>query len=177
VTTTALCALLGIQSVAADPDAALLELASGRFVLAEAPASYGPRLDTAVEKALASLNFAFRPFARYKLRPAVYQTVCPELAVQLSDQSFTVQCGAQPPVTRPLGGDRGVLLDDGDEYEVLAEVVERGVCITYTGEKGGQTNSYLFREDGGLQLRSSIFSASLPQPLRWSLSYRRLSSD
>jgi len=173
VTPTLLWALLAALAARAQAPAALPELASGRFLLQEAPEVYRPRLDTAVEKAIASLHFAFRPLARLRLRPAVYETVCGDLRLQLDAESFAVQCAGGESERRRLDGSDGTYVDDGDTYRIRIRLQGNSVEVTCAGERGGQSNTYAFEPDGRLVLHGSIFSSSLPTPLAWTLPYLR----
>jgi len=166
--------LVASLALAEPPAPDLPALATGRFVLAEPAAVYNPRLDAAVEEAIASLNFLIRPLAGLRLRPAVYETVCPDLRLTLDAQVFTVQCADGQPETRHLDGRDWTHMDDGDLYRVRIVREGRSIAVSSTGERGGQANTYAFTPDGCLSLQGSIFSESLPAPLRWTLPYRRV---
>lgn len=172
--TALVLALLAGPAVAGGPPEGLLEVATGRFVLTEQAPGVRRRLDTAVEHAIASLNFAIRPLARYRLRPAVYETVCSDLFLRLTRDAFTVQCAARDAETRHFDGRDAHFEEDGEPYEVTFAFEGDGVQVTTSGPRGGQSNCYTFDGAGGMDLRGSIFSTSLPQPLRWILPYKRV---
>jgi hypothetical protein len=167
-------ALLASAGAADPPAAELRALATGRYVLAEAPPAYEPRLNAAVERGMASLPFFIRPLARAKLRPAVYETVCSVVTIALDGERLQVSCGgAQAPFSRRLDGTDGPLIDDGDAYDVEVLLTDHAVGLRFSGDSGGQANTYAFEPDGSMTLRSSIFSRFLPDDLSWSLRYRR----
>jgi hypothetical protein len=165
--------LLCHGALADHPAGGLAAVANGRFLLAEAPPAYQPRLDTAVERAIASLHFAIRPLARHRLRPAVYETVCADLSLHLTEELFAVQCAGDEPETRHFDGRDSTFTDGGDPYRVTFAFEGRSLTVTYAGPRGGQSNTYEFDAAGALRLHGSIFSSSLPEPLRWTLPYRR----
>ena len=168
--------LLGVSlaSGVQPPPAALQAKATGRFVLAEAPAAYEPRLEAAVESGMESLPFFIKPLARLRLRPAVFVTICPEVSLVLDGETFSASCGGeQAPFTRRLDGSDGPLIDDGDPYQVQVTVTATSVGLRFTGEKGGQANTYVFEPDGSMVVHSTLFSPYLPDALIWSLRYRR----
>jgi len=166
--------LLGASLAAPPPSAALQAKATGRFVLAEAPAAYEPRLDAAVELGMASLPFFVKPLARLRLRPAVFETVCPEVSLTLDAETFQLSCGGeQAPFTRRLDGSDGPLMDDGDAYQVQVRLMDSSVGLRFSGDKGGQSNTYAFQPDGSMVLHATIFSPYLPDDLEWQLRHRR----
>lgn len=157
------------------PSAELQALASGHFVLAETPVAYAPKLDAAVEQGMASLPFIIKPLARLRLKPAVYETVCPELSLGLDGERLYLSCGGeQAPFDRRLDGSDGPIIDDGDAYQVEILLQERAVGLRFAGDKGGQANRYVFDADGGMTLYATIFSPYLPDDLTWTLRYRRV---
>ncbi len=169
--------LLASASLAGDPPPeSLRRAATGRFLLAESPTHYKPRLDTTVEKAIASLHWALRPLARLRLRPAVYETVCHDISFVVTEELFTVRCAGQEPFSRRLDRPPEPLLDeedDGEPYQVRLDLEEDAITVTFDGPKGGQRNRYRFPGDGSLQLSGTIFSKSLPEPVVWQLPYKR----
>jgi hypothetical protein len=171
-----LLALVVLPLAAAQaPSAELQVLASGHFVLVEPHAVYEPRLDAAVEQGMASLPFIVKPLARLRLKPAVYETVCPELSLQLDGERLYLSCGGeQAPFHRRLDGSDGPIMDDGDAYQVVINLQEHSVGLRFAGDKGGQANRYDFEADGGMVLHATIFSPYLPDDLSWTLRYRRV---
>ncbi len=168
-----LALLVGVAT-AASPEPGLLAVATGHFVLAEQPAVYEPRLDAAVEKGMESLPFIIKPLARLRLKPAVYETVCPELSLALSGELLDLSCGGeQAPFSRRLDGSDGPIYDDGDPYQVTIAHGPSWVSIRFAGDAGGQANRYVFQPDGSMVLHATIFSKYLPDDLNWTLSYRR----
>ncbi len=156
------------------PSASLRARATGHFVLAEPPTVYEPRLDAAVEKGMESLPFIVKPLARLRLRPAVYNTVCGEVSLALDVETFQLSCGGeQAPFTRRLDGSDPPLIDDGDPYQVEVRVEADRVGLRFSGDKGGQANTYVFQTDGSMVLHATIFSKYLPDDLSWTLHYRR----
>lgn len=128
-----------------------------------------------MDEAIASLNFLIRPLAGLRLRPAVDATVCLDLRLTMDAQSFTVQCVGGEAETRYLDGREQFYLD-GDPYRIRVTREGRSIAVGHTGERGGQANRYIFTEDGALRLEGTIFSSSLPAPLRWTLPYRKAPS-
>ena len=171
-----LLALLAVPVIFAQaPSAELQALASASFVLADAPVVYEPVLDAAVEGGMESLPFFVKPLARLRLRPAVYETVCPKLDLALDGERLHVSCGGeQAPFSRRLDGGDGPIQDDGDTYHVQVLITERSVGLRFAGDKGGQSNIYAFEPDGGMVLHATIFSPYLPDDLVWTMRYRRV---
>jgi len=157
-------------ALAADPAAEVQALLTGTFRLAESAAEIPPRLDAATERAIASLFIAFRPLAKYKLRPEVQP--CPSWHIALTATHFSNHCGTGEDFQVPVEGSRTVY-DDGDPYKATVMVGTRSVKLDIMGEAGGKTTSWKVAADERVSVYTAIVSQHLAEPLAWTTWYVR----
>lgn len=164
------CVLLVSPALAGSPSEELQARLTGVFQIAESVAELEPRLDAAVDKAIASLFLPFRPLAKIKLRPEVEP--CATYTVKLTAEVFASHCEGEKDDPISLGQPR-TIYDDGDAYQVTTVVGTRSVKVSVMGEDGGRNTTWIAGEEGRLQVSSAIVSPHLAEPLAWTISYRK----
>jgi hypothetical protein len=130
-------------------------------------------INSAIDRAVAGLNFAFRPIARSRLRRsnAPYATVSierrgAELAIGLDSGDAIVTPASGTPVRwrRP----------DGEELQVSTAWEGGRLRQSFVAEDGRRDNLYSLSEDGRrLTMEVTVSSPRLREPLRYRLVYRR----
>ena len=128
-------------------------------------------LDAAIEQAVAEMSFIKRPFARSRLKKtnSVYRTVAisrtaDEIVIALNGTPIRMPKGGQPVKWKR---------DDGELFDVSAAWHETAVDQTFKAEDGTRTNTFKLNSDGTLSMDVTIRSEQLPQPIKYSIAYRR----
>lgn len=126
----------------------------------------------AIDRATASLSFVTRPIARgrlKKLNPA-YQRV----VLQQAGGEVRVQFDQRTPMAMPADG-RPVawIREDGEPFQVKAQPAGSELVQHFQGQDGARTNRYRLDPAGTLALTVTVTSAKLPEPLTYTLTYRR----
>lgn len=129
-------------------------------------------IPAAIDRATAPMNFVTRPIARgrlKKLNPA-YQRV----VLQQAGGEVRVQFDQRTPMAMPVDG-RPVAWtrEDGETFQVKAQPNAADLVQHYQGQDGARTNRFQVRPDGTLALSVTVTSGKLPQPLTYTLTYRR----
>jgi hypothetical protein len=145
-------------------------LLSGSFRLAEPPDQVTEKHTGAIERAVSSLPWAFRPFARPRLEGAVNN--CAKVELDLASERFRARCDAEPAFEMPRGAEHAITGDDGKRYDVDLTVTDTQATLQFEGEEGGQRTTYAPQPDGSLLLTKELFSPHLPEPVRWTVLYR-----
>jgi hypothetical protein len=148
-------------------------LMSGRFELAEPRAQALQRVHEAIDRAVAPISFFGRGFAMRRLRDRnrVRDTITTEvsavaIAVTLGDDRYRSVPGRSEPV-----------LAAGEPLRLEQRVTDHDRFVqTFRAEQGEKETVFVFSPDGSaLRLDVTVRSPRLPSPLRYSLSYRRVS--
>jgi len=148
---------------------------NGRYLPVLGDEEVQPLLDEAVDEAVSHMTWAFRPFARYRLRKTARQ--CPWYDLELTEELFTLHCGDDGAWVSRLDNDGGPLIDEGEAFEVIMEVREPAVTMTVQDHRGGQRTTWTLEGADDLTVDVHIFSdRHLPEPLVWSLRYHRHSA-
>lgn len=127
----------------------------------------------AVETAVEKMNFIKRPIARNRLKKTntAYQRI--HLARTGSDYEITYD--ERKPIRMPANGAPVKWTrEDGEVFDVSAARQSEQLLQTYKAEDGTRVN--MFRWDEGAQrlyLDVTVTSGQLPQPLKYTLVYRR----
>lgn len=154
--------------------------ASDEFVLQGTyvgAAEQSAMIATAIEAAVADMNFIKRPIARGRLtktNPA-YQ----RLRLERTPTAFEVQFDERKPVQMPLDGSAVQWeREDGEKFAVSATLHDGYLVQTFKAEDGTRVNT--FRWDAvsqRLYLDAVLTSSKLTKPLKYSLAYRRAGQE
>ena len=128
---------------------------------------------TAIEAAVAKMNFVTRPIARGRLKKANLPHRRVEIA--RTEQEITVTFDSYTPVRMPADGRTAKWTrDDGETFEVSARWNGDSLVQTFKGEDGQRTNTFgLGPDGGGLTVQVEVTSPRLPAPVRYSLTFTR----
>lgn len=128
---------------------------------------------TAVDAAVARMNFVTRPIARSRLK----KTNAPHRRVEIvrTEQEISVAFDGNKPVRMPADG-RTVkwTRDDGETFDVSATWSGDRLVQTFKAEDGQRTNTFNLGADAkALTVQVEVTSPQLPAPVRYSLSFAR----
>ncbi len=155
---------------AAPPDA-LQSGVTGQWVIDEDLAVIEPRMSAAVEAAVAQMSFYIRPFARPRLQEGA--NWCKNYQMSLDAAIYHIKCDAKAPVVRKLDNTEGPITNDqGEPVEVEVKTTADTVTIIYRGPSGTRQNHFKFTGDKMI-VNSSVSSDMLPEPMKWTLAYRK----
>jgi hypothetical protein len=138
-----------------------------------AAAQEQPRIDQAIESAVAKMSFVARPIARGRLKKTntAYQTI----RIAQASSHVSVQLDERKALQMPLDG-RAVqwTREDGERFEVSANVQAGVLTQTFKAEDGQRVNRFALSPDGAtLTLEVTLTSPRLPTPLKYSLTFNR----
>lgn len=127
----------------------------------------------AINTTVADMNFIKRPIARgrlTKLNPA-YKKV----AITLGDKEVLVKFDEREPIHMPADGKSAPWTrEDGDKFQVAAQVTKGQLVQTFKNEDGERTNVFQLSLDGeSLKLTATVKSPQLPKPLIYSITFNR----
>jgi len=130
-------------------------------------------INRAIGRAVAGLNFAFRPIARSRLRRAN----TPYAAVMIERRGTDVAIGLDAGdaiVTPASGAPVRWRRPDGEVLQVSTAWEGGRLRQSFVAEDGRRDNLYSVSEDGRLlTMDVTVSSPRLPEPLRYRLVYRR----
>lgn len=127
----------------------------------------------AINATVADMNFIKRPIARgrlTKLNPA-YKKV----TITLTDKDVLVKFDEREPIHMPADGKSAPWTrEDGEKFQVAAQVTKGQLVQTFKNEDGERTNIFQLGPDGkSLRLSATVKSPKLPKPLTYSISFGR----
>ena len=159
-------------SASAAPTPSPRERLSGRFLFVGGEKQVAAK-DAAIEKATEDMSFAFRGFARSRLREVT--AVAGGVSIVFKDGNVTVTAGGEPPTTSP---DSGASVPhtkrDGKKAQLTQKLVGEALVQTVSTEDGSRTVTYAASADGRLlTVTHAMNSPKLPAPVRYTLTYRR----
>lgn len=132
-------------------------------------------IQTAINTAVARMNFVTRPIARGRLRNTnqPYQRV----VVDFNQQQVTLTFDQRGAITTPANGTPIKWTREDNEVLDVSTEWENGVLEqTFKAEDGQRVNRYSLSSDGGtMTMNVTITSPRLPQPLTYKLVYNRAS--
>lgn len=133
------------------------------------------QIKPAIERAVARMNFITRPIARGRLTKTntPYQTI----TIGRSDGNVSIVTDARAPIISPPDGTPiKWTREDGEVFDVTTRWVEGALEQTFSAEDGQRKNVYVLGADGSrLEMRVTVTSPRLAQPLTYTLRYRRQS--
>ena len=130
-------------------------------------------IDRAIETAIARMNFVTRPIARGRLRRTNVPYGRLRVSVSPSEIVTTADDGS-PVVTPPSGTFVKWEREDGETFDVATRWQGDTLSQTFRADDGQRDNLYTLGPDGRtLTLAVTLSSPRLPNPLRYSLTYRK----
>ncbi len=150
----------------------LRERLNGRWVLAVPQASAQRTVDAAIERAVNAMNMIMRGVARPMLRDntPINRSITFELR---SVDAIHCRFDTGASYTTPLGGTRNGQTLDGDTLRVTQRYNDGGLEQVFEADQGTRWNVYRPLPDGRLRVDATTNGDMMPQPLRFSLTYRR----
>lgn len=127
----------------------------------------------AINVTVADMNFIKRPIARgrlAKLNPA-YKKVM----IAISDQEVLVKFDEREPIHMLPGGKSAPWTrEDGDKFQVAAQLSKNQMLQTFKNEDGERTNVFRMTPDGRyLTLTAVVVSPQLPKHLTYTITFTR----
>lgn len=164
------------DSRAAPSRTAQFEELRGRFDgvwrLAVPAASARRTVDSAIDRAVNAMNMLLRGMARPMIRDNTPINQSIELRFR---QGNNVYCrfdtGAE--YTTPLGATRNGQSLDGETLRVTQRYRDGALEQVFQADQGTRWNMYRILEDGRMRVDATTQGDMMPQPLRFSLTYRR----
>jgi hypothetical protein len=136
-------------------------------------------LDSAIDGVVSQMNFFIRGIARRRLRKPNLPSK--EVIISLENGQIRIDRPGQPEVSAPADGKPITWRhpDDGDVFEVRHGIDDQGVLYQrFKGERSVSRNDFVLGDEGRrLNIVTEITADRLPAPLRFEMSYRRVSSS
>lgn len=131
------------------------------------------RIDAAIEKAVAAMNFIKRPIARGRLKKT--NPSYERISILRSDAQIEIRFDDRAPVQMPANGSSVKWTrEDGEVFDVSADWQEGRLEQTFKAEDGERVNTFRLSPDGNqLSLHVTISSPQLPSPVEYTLMYER----
>ncbi|MDF1561971.1 MAG: hypothetical protein P1V51_02945 [Deltaproteobacteria bacterium] len=128
----------------------------------------------AIDECVDEMLFVARPFARSRLRSAT--VISKEIAFDVSEAVLAIRDAGERPLLVPLEGKPVQHVSKaGDELETTLKRDGRKLVLRTLNERGGEERVLTLSPDGKkLTIEVTIFADPLPLPIRYQLSYRRL---
>lgn len=159
--------LLPAAQLASQPQAPTLE---GTYVLVP---EQSDDVAAAIETGVAKMNFITRSVARGRLKKTnpAYQRI----AIGRGPAHIEVMFDERAPLRMPVDGSATKWTrEDGEVFDVWAEWRGQELVQHYKAEDGERTNTFRIDQSGSaLTLEVVVTSTRLPQPVTYSLAYRR----
>lgn len=144
----------------------------GVWVLASSRTSARRTVDAAVDRAVDAMNFFLRGVAR----PMVRSNTPLNLEVELrfrSQQRIFVRFDDRARYTTPLGETSREQTLEGDPMRVTQRFRAQTLEQVFEAEQGTRWNVYTLLPDGRMRIDATTSADMMPQPMRFSLTYRR----
>lgn len=147
---------------------------SGRFVLAGSQERAEARINDAISRAVADMGFISRGVAADRLREK--NPVRRTLETEVDGERIRITYGDATYETRSR--DWETVTATGEQMELLQTASDDSIYQTFRAPDGEKTTVYRFSPDGErLTLDITLTSPRLPEPLRYSLQYRRAGGE
>jgi hypothetical protein len=129
-------------------------------------------IETAIETAVAKMNFIKRPIARSRLKKTNEAHRRVEIAIGGSE--ISVAFDGHKPVQMPADG-RTIrwTREDGETFDVNASWEGDRLVQTFKAPDGTRANAFSVDADGRLQMLVTLSSPQLDQPLVYTLTFSR----
>ena len=127
----------------------------------------------AINATVADMNFIKRPIARgrlTKLNPAYRKVV-----ITLGAQEVLIKLDERDAIHMPADGKSAPWTrEDGDKFQVAAQVSKDQLIQTFKNSEGERTNLFKLSPDGKtLTMTATVKSPQLPKPLTYSITFGR----
>lgn len=153
------------------PDEAIL---SGRFELEGSRESAEQQVNEAISRAVEKMSFLTRGFAADRLREK--NPIRDSLETEVRGDRIAIRYGDARYETRE--GEWETVTATGEEVELLQTLSDNTIYQTFRAPDGEKVTVYRFSPDGQrVTLDITVTSPQLPEPLRYSLRYRRAGGD
>lgn len=129
----------------------------------------------AIDETVSTMGFITRPIARRRLR----NTNEPYKSIDIltkADSVFIATDGKPAVKTNLDGSSKRWTREDGEEFEVNTIFKDNSLVQSFIAEDGKRVNEYIGSEKG-LELRVTITSSKLKQPLTYRLQYQRINDQ
>ena len=161
-----LLALIASLAAAAHADAPSLQ---GTFLNEQQSAK---TIETAIEAAVAKMNFIKRPIARSRLKKT--NEAHRRLEIGIGRSEINVAFDGHKPVQMPADGSTiRWTREDGETFDVNAAWDGDRLVQTFKAEDGTRANAFSVSADGRLTLQVTLTSPQLDQPLVYTLTFSR----
>jgi hypothetical protein len=127
-------------------------------------------IETAIETAVAKMNFIKRPITRSRLKKT--NDVHRRVDIVLGDTQIGIAFDGRPPVQMPADG-RTIrwTREDGEAFDVHAAWDGDRLVQTFKAEDGTRTNAFGLGADGKLNMQVTLTSPQLDTPVVYSLTF------
>jgi hypothetical protein len=161
-----LLALIGSGAAAAHADNPSLQ---GTFL--NEPQS-ARTIETAIETAVAKMNFIKRPIARSRLKKT--NEAHRRVEIKVGPGEISVAFDGRKPVQMPADGSTiRWTREDGETFDVNAAWDGDRLVQTFKAEDGTRANAFSIGADGRLNMVVTLTSPQLDQPLVYTLTFSR----
>ena len=161
-----LLTLTGVVVVAAYADNPSLQ---GTFVNEQQSAA---TIETAIEVAVARMNFIKRPIARSRLKKT--NEAHRRVEIGIGQDQISVAFDGHKPVQMPADGHTiRWTREDGETFDVNAAWDGDRLVQTFKAEDGTRANAFSVGPDGRLNMLVTLTSPQLEQPLVYTLTFSR----
>jgi len=154
---------------------------SGSCALAQEPTLQGvfvattadrSGINAAIEQAAAKMNWLVAGVARGRLSKT--NPLYHRIEIRNSGSQISVQYDQRKPILMPADGQLVKWTrEDGEVFDVSAQIVGTQLTQTYKAQDGQRVNVFSLQPDGTLRLDVTITSPQLPSAVSYTLNYTR----
>jgi hypothetical protein len=132
-------------------------------------------IETAIEAAVAKMNFIKRPIARSRLKKT--NEAHRRVEIRIGSDQTSVAFDGRKPVQMPADGSTiRWTREDGETFDVNAAWHGDRLVQTFKAEDGTRANAFSVGADGRLSMLVILTSPQLDQPLVYTLTFSRAGS-
>ncbi|MFP5503687.1 MAG: hypothetical protein ACLGIN_14445 [Candidatus Sericytochromatia bacterium] len=130
-------------------------------------------IDKAIEQAVTKVNFLIRGIAHSRLKAT--NEPYGRITFDLAPKQITITMDDRKPIVTPASGQAiKWKREDGEVFDVSTRWVGESLEQTFSAEDGKRVNRFSLGPDGQkLTMKVTVSSGKLPQPLTYTLVYRR----
>lgn len=129
-------------------------------------------LVTAIEAATDDMNFIVRPIARSRLKDTQY--AYKKLTISISGGKVSISRDGAKPIVTTNGGSVMWTREDDSKFKVTQKLSGNKLTQSYVAEEGSRYNTFILNKSGEVMtMRVKVVSPKLPQPLKYSLTYKK----
>jgi hypothetical protein len=132
-----------------------------------------PDIDTAIETTIATMGFIKRPIARGRLKDT--NPVYRHIVITSSGGNIEIRFDDRKPIVAPADGSPVQWTrEDGEVFDIAVTRKDGRLSQSYESKDGNRLNVFHIEDSTRrLHLDVTITSERLPQPLKYTLVYRR----